>query len=85
MTILELREKLVNLKDELETIINTGESEKRELLENETNRMVEIRSEIENVEAEISRLEEENRKIAKQNNNNSISNRKRKKRIFHSK
>ena len=71
MTILELREKLVNLKDELETIINTGESEKRELLENETNRMVEIRSEIENVEAEISRLEEENRKIAKLNNNNS--------------
>jgi len=71
MTELELREKLVNLKDELETIINTGESEKRELAEDETNRMAEIRTEIENVEAEISRLEEENRKIAKQNNNNS--------------
>ena len=63
MTELELREKLVNLKDELETIINTGESEKRELVEDETNRMAEIRSEIENVEAEISRLEEENRKM----------------------
>lgn len=69
MTELELREKLVNLKDELETIINTGESEKRELAEDETNRMAEIRTEIENVEAEISRLEEENRKIAKTNNN----------------
>lgn len=76
MTELELREKLVNLKDELETIINTGESEKRELVEDETNRMAEIRSEIENVEAEISRLEEENRKIAKQNNNKSKENRK---------
>ena len=76
MTELELREKLVNLKDELETIINTGESEKRELVEDETNRMAEIRSEIENVEAEISRLEDENRKIAKQNNNKSKENRK---------
>lgn len=76
MTELELREKLVNLKDELETIINTGESEKRELVEDETNRMAEIRSEIENVEAEISRLEEENRKIAKTNNNSNKENRK---------
>lgn len=67
---LELREKLINLKDELETIISTGESEKRELGEEETSRMAEIRSEIENVEAEISALEEENRNLVKNNNNN---------------
>ena len=67
---LELREKLINLKDELETIISTGESEKRQLDENETSRMAEIRSEIENVEAEISALEEENRNLVKNNNNN---------------
>ena len=71
MTELELREKLVNLKDELESIIANGEAEARELKEDETNRMAEIRSEIENVEVEISHLEEENRNLAKQNNYNS--------------
>lgn len=69
MTELEYRERLLNLKNELETIINGGQAEQRELNEDETSRMAEIRSEIENVEAEISRLEEENRKIAKTQNN----------------
>lgn len=68
MTELEYRERLLNLKNELETIINGGEAEQRELNEDETSRMAEIRSEIENVEAEISRLEEENRNLSKNNN-----------------
>lgn len=76
MTELELREKLVNLQDELEAIISTGEKESRELVEDETNRMVEIRSEIENVKAEISRLEEENRNLLKNNNNKTKETRK---------
>ena len=67
MTELEYRESLLNLKNELETIINGGEAEQRELNEDETSRMAEIRSEIENVEAEISRLEEENRNLTKNN------------------
>lgn len=79
---LELREKLINLKEELETIINTGEQEKRELGEEETSRMAEIRSEIENVEAEISSLEEENRNLAKNNNNNNKNSNKMEIRLF---
>ena len=66
---LELREKLINLKDELNGILENGKAEERELNENETSRMAEIRSEIENVEAEISRLEEENRNLVEKNNN----------------
>ena len=73
MTLIELREKLINLKDELNTIITTGESEKRELNEDENSKMAEIRTEIENVEAEISRLEEENRNLV---NNNKRTNKK---------
>lgn len=81
MTELEYRERLLNLKNELETIINGGEAEQRELNEDETTRMAEIRSEIENVEAEISRLEEENRNLSK-NNNKTKQTRKMETRLF---
>lgn len=81
MTELEYRERLLNLKNELETIINGGEAEQRELNEDETSRMAEIRSEIENVEAEISRLEEENRNLSK-NNNKTKQTRKMETRLF---
>ena len=70
MTELELREKLINLQSDLETIINTGESEQRELSENENTQMVLLRTQIEETKAEISALEEENRNLAKNNNNN---------------
>lgn len=73
MTELEFREKLINLKNDLENIINTGEAEQRELTEAETNQMVLLRNEIEETEAEISRLEEENRNLAKNNNNNNTT------------
>lgn len=69
MTELELKEKLLNLRNELNSIIEKGETEKRELVEDETSRMAEIRTEMEQVEAEIRNLEEENRKIAENNNN----------------
>ena len=70
MTEIELREKLINLKDELNSIITNGENEKRELLEEEATRMAEIRTEIETVEGEIKAIEDENRKLAEQKLNN---------------
>lgn len=67
MTILELREKKLNLSEELSNIIKLGESEKRELADTETARMAEIRSEIEQVEKDIEAVEAENRNIANKN------------------
>lgn len=72
MNILMLQEKVLNLRSELETIINTGEAETRELAENETNRLAEIRSEIEATEKQISDIEEENRKLSNNDNNNIV-------------
>ena len=76
---IEVREAILNLSTELEGIITTGESEQRELSENETNRMAEIRTEMENLENELKAIEEENRKIAetaKTNNNKEKTERK---------
>ena len=70
MTILEKREKVLNLRDELQTIISNGEAEQRELAENETSRLAEIRSEIDTLEAEIATEEEENRQINNEENKN---------------
>lgn len=67
MTNLERQEKLINLRDELQNIISTGEAEQRELAENENTRLAEIRTEIDSLEAEIAQEEKENRKI-KENN-----------------
>lgn len=67
MTILEKREKVIGLKDELDTIIETGQKESRELAETENARVAEIRSEIDTLEAEIANEEAENRKIAENN------------------
>ena len=64
---IEIREKLVNLKDELEQVIATGEAEKRELSEEETNKMAEIRSQIDEAENELKAIEEENRNLVKNN------------------
>ena len=72
MTILELREQVINLKEELNTVISNGETEKRELNETETARIAEIRTQIDNAEAEIAKAEEENRKLKE--NNNQIKN-----------
>lgn len=82
MSIIELREKLINLKDELNGILENGKAEERELNEGETSRMAEIRTEIENVESEISRLEEENRNLVKINNKETKQTRKMETRLF---
>ena len=64
MTILEKREKVLNLKEELQNIISAGEAEQRELKEEETSRLAELRSEIDALEGEIASEEAENRKMA---------------------
>ena len=70
MTILEKREKVINLKNELQTIVSNGEAEKRELAENENSRMAEIRGEIDTLEAEIQAEEAENRQLNNEENKN---------------
>lgn len=83
-TEIEVRENILNLSTELESIIANGESEQRELAENETNRMAEIRSEISNLENELKAIEEENRKIAEtaKTNNNKEKSQKKMVRLF---
>lgn len=71
MSELELREKVMNLSDEMSALLNNGETEKRELTEVENNRLAEIRSEIDNLNAEITKIQEENRNL---NNNKSLVN-----------
>ena len=63
MTNLERKEKLINLREELQNIISTGEAEKRELAENENTRLAEIRAEIDTLEAEIKEEENRNKEI----------------------
>ena len=58
MTILEMQEKVLNLRAELKGIIEGGEAEMRELQENETSRLVELRTEIDNLESEIAKEEQ---------------------------
>lgn len=64
MNILELQEKRMNLQDELTSLIN--ESETRSLEDNETGRLAEIRTEIDGIDAQITAIEAENRKLAKE-------------------
>ena len=72
MNINEKKEKLINLREELQGIISAGEQEVRELSEDENNRMAEIRSEIDTLEAEIETEEKENRQLNKQKTNNKM-------------
>lgn len=64
MTELELREQVITLKEELQSIIANGETEQRELDENENSRLAELRNQIDAAEAEISKIQEENRNLA---------------------
>lgn len=68
MSINEKKEKVLNLKEELRTIINNGEAEQRELAENETSRMAEIRDEVDELEKQITAEEEENRQLNNKDN-----------------
>lgn len=65
MTILELREQSLNYRNQLAELIATGEKEERELNETEVNTMAELRKNIDEINAQIEALEEENRKLTK--------------------
>lgn len=69
MTLLEKKEKVLNLKEEMQNVISNGETEQRELNEGENTRLAEIRSEIDTLEAEIKADEDELRKINNQEEN----------------
>lgn len=68
MNILELQEKRLNLQNELTNIVN--ESETRALEDNENNRLAEIRTEIDGIDKQIEEIEAENRKLQQEQKNN---------------
>ena len=82
MTLIELQEKVLNLRGELQNLIANGEAEQRELNENETSRMAEIVNEIKDAEAEIATVEEENRKLNENNKNQTIKKKMKEVRLF---
>lgn len=69
MTILEKKERLINLRENIENIISKGEVEARELTENELNEMTEIKSEIDSLQNEIKEEEQRNLDLTKEINN----------------
>lgn len=72
MTILELQEQSLELRNQLSAIISNGETEKRELNEEETNKIAELRTQIDEINSQIDEIEKENRKLTKteiENNN----------------
>lgn len=70
MTILELQEKSLELRNQLSEIIANGQREERELNEDETNTMAELRKSIDEINAQIESIEKENRKLTKEIENN---------------
>lgn len=71
MNILEKKEMLLNLKDELKSLIENGEAEKRELSEDETSKLAELRTKMDELQKEIDEEEKRNEEI-KNNTKNSI-------------
>ena len=67
MNILELKEKSLELRNQLAEVIANGQKEERELNEAETANIAEIRAQIDDVNAQIEAIEAENRKL--KNNN----------------
>lgn len=65
MTILELQEKSLELRNQLAELIANGQKEERELNEEETNTMAELRKSIDEINAQIEEIEKENRNIQK--------------------
>ena len=53
MNILEIQEQVLELKQRMNEIISNGENETRELNEDETNELAEIRTKIDTLEEEI--------------------------------
>lgn len=67
MTILELKEKKLNLQEEVTNLVNA--SAERKLEEAENTKLVELRNQIDEVDAQIAAIEKENREIT---NNNKV-------------
>lgn len=82
MTLIELQEKVLNLRGELQDLVSNGEKEQRELNENENTRMAEIVNEIKETEAEIASVEEENRKLKENNKNQTTTKKMKEVRLF---
>lgn len=69
MTILELREQRLGYQNELNTLIQNAETEKREMNEQENSRMAELRSLMDKLDEQIKAQEAENQQLARQCNN----------------
>ena len=65
MNVLELKEKSLELRNQLAELIANGQKEERELNEEETNTMAELRKSIDEINAQIEEIEKENRTIQK--------------------
>lgn len=64
MTVLELQEKRLNLKNEMETIISGGKAEKRELNEEETRKFEDLKNEIAEIDKQLAEEEKRNAELA---------------------
>ena len=69
MTILELKEQSLELRNQLSEIISNGQKEERELTEVENNSIAELRTQIDEINAQIESIEAENRKLTKETEN----------------
>ena len=69
MTILELTEQRLGYQNELNTLIQNAETEKREMNETENSRMAELRSLMDKVDEQIKAQEAENQQLARKCNN----------------
>ena len=66
MGILEMKEEIIRMQEELNSIISNGETEKRTLNEDETNKMAELRNTIEDLRSQIAEEERKNKEIIKE-------------------
>lgn len=69
MTILELKEERLGYQNELNSLIQNAETEKREMNETENSRMTELRSLMDKVDEQIKAQEAENQQLARKCNN----------------
>lgn len=69
MTILELKEQRLGYQNELNSLIQNAETEKREMNEQENSRMAELRSLMDKVDEQIKAQEAENQQLARKCNN----------------
>lgn len=61
-----MKEEIIRMQEELDTIISNGETEKRTLNEDETNKMAELRNSIEDLRSQIAEEERKNKEIIKE-------------------